>query len=501
MINFRHAGALVALLALALVSTVIPSRAFAQASPFALEVTNIKPAGTGNPAIPATNRIFHAYPGLEYNIRAGVIGGTYPYKFSLSNAPAGMVVNADTGEISWPNPAASAGPITLTVVDSIGASVQASWSISVHTTGFWFVNGDYTGTSTGSLTQPFKTLLELLTATQGKTGDIVYLRKSTSPYMATPYPGGGSGSFTKTMFISLGGVSQAPETMLAYPGEAPVIDLQNAYSLQVERPYFDGITIKNGADWIIIAKSGASYKTLRRMTLAGVHSTYAINDNQGGYFVYDEGTGYYDVLQDNDISGFVGAGGIGSLYNLSKILIENNHTHDGGAAGLTPFAGPIGLKHSIINWTMRGNIMDIPAGGRRLELYDMSSGGHPCDFSYNLLKRADSGLVMQWYDPDNAYVYRNTIIGDISFVLPDVSSAIESSTGPFYFKNNVIQGTLTYATYVTEQNDLKGSFTAGFVDSRGNLTGSYVQYLGLRGYQLGSSTAKTPVNPGSFLVK
>ena len=72
----------------------------ATAALFPLEITNIKASGTGTPAIPSTNRIFRAYPGIEYNIRAAVIGGDYPYTYELSGQPSGMTINSRTGEIS-----------------------------------------------------------------------------------------------------------------------------------------------------------------------------------------------------------------------------------------------------------------------------------------------------------------------------------------------------------------------------------------------------------------
>src|SRR5688572_17024316 len=68
--------------------------ASAQAANYPLELVSPRAAGSspssGQPAISANNRIFWAYPGIEYNIRATVIGGKYPYRFALSNAPTGM---------------------------------------------------------------------------------------------------------------------------------------------------------------------------------------------------------------------------------------------------------------------------------------------------------------------------------------------------------------------------------------------------------------------------
>jgi hypothetical protein len=53
------------------------------AANYPLEIINIKPSGTGNPVISDYNRIFRAYPSLEYNIKAAVIGGMYPFIIHL----------------------------------------------------------------------------------------------------------------------------------------------------------------------------------------------------------------------------------------------------------------------------------------------------------------------------------------------------------------------------------------------------------------------------------
>jgi hypothetical protein len=456
----------------------------AQSSPYALEILNIKPAGTGNPPIPASNRIFHAYPGIEYNIRAAVIGGVYPYTFSLSGAPAGMTINPNTGEISWPNPTSDAGPITLTVRDSTGRTVQTSWSISVHTSGFWFVDGDYTGVSTGSITQPFKTLNELVQATDGRPNDIVYIRESARPYTVVNYPSGPKPSLDGdgSLYINVseyGGTNSA-ETWLAYPGEQPVIDLQNKFFLRTDRPYFDGLTILNGREYSLKTLGGTHYKTIRRSKWIGVEGATSTNRNQGFVFAIRQGDGYNFVIQDNEWSRFKGAQAIGSLYRTHKTLIENNHIFDGGQSGLHSFTTQIGLKETCLNATIRANFIEIPADANGMEIYNYASDEGALDFSYNRIIRATPGVALKFWDPEDAYIYRNTIVGDIDFT---PGSGPEASQGPIYLFNNVIQGSLSDATYVTLRDNLMGG--SGLVDSRGNLTSAYAQYRGSRGYEIG----------------
>jgi hypothetical protein len=476
------------------------SWALAQSSPYALEVLNIKPAGSGSPAIPATNRIFHAYPGIEYNIRAAVIGGTYPYTFSLSGQPSGMTVNASTGEVSWPSPSANSGTITLTVRDAKGTSVQASWQVSVHTSGFWFVDGDYTGTSTGSISQPFKTLNEVVVGTDGRPGDIVYLRDSARPYTVVNYPSGAKPSLDAagSLYINVGeyGGADSAETWLAYPNEKPVIDLQGRNFLRTDRPYFDGLTIRNGLEYSLKTLGGSHYKTIRRTKWDGVVSSTSTNRNQGFVFAIHEGVGYNFVLQDNEWTANTGAQAIGSLYYCNKLLVENNYFHDGGYSGLHSFTTHIGLKETNLNATIRGNNIQIPSGGGHLELYNYAADGGALDFSYNRVIRATSGLAVKFYDPANVYFYRNTIVGNVDFT---PGSGPEASTGPYYLENNVIQGSLSDVSYVTQKDNLTGSFTGGLVDSAGNLTSSFLQYRGTRGYQLGAGGI-IPMAPTSLSV-
>lgn len=468
------------------VALAIAGSGYYPASPFALEVLNIKPAGTGTPVLPSTNRIFHAYPGLPYQIRAGVRGGKYPYTFALSNAPPGMTVNR-YGTIDWPNPTSDAGPITLTVTDQDGAQATGQWSISVHTSGFWFVNGDYVGTSTGSITQPFKTMNEMAAATQGHPTDIVYIRQTASPYTPGKYPANGITDFTAESFhLNYYSVVSAPETLLAYPGESPVLDFQNLYYLTTTGPYLDGITLRNGKDYLLQSSSIKNYQTVRRCVFDTVSPSVAINNNQGGWFVSSDGQGYFLLLQDNEMKNFLGAEGVGSFYAIDGFLGEDNYTHDGGLPGLVPYATPIGLKNRVTNWTLRRNTLLIPTGARRWELYDSQSGGTPFDLSYNLVISESNADIIEITDPDNGYIYRNTVLGNIVFTPPN-GDPDHSSSGPFLLTSNVIQGLLvnTAGSNVTEVNNLRGAWGAGFVDVNGLLTGAYrAQYLYQVGHEL-----------------
>ncbi len=138
-----------------------------------LEIIAPKEAGTGNPALNENARYFRAYPGIEYKIKAAVIGGKYPYIYSLSNAPESMTIDRKSGTIIWANPQASAQNIGLTVTDANGNSVQSSWSINVTSDSFIFVDacarrGD------GTISNPFNSIEDFLALDSSYVSDIVY---------------------------------------------------------------------------------------------------------------------------------------------------------------------------------------------------------------------------------------------------------------------------------------------------------------------------------------
>lgn len=461
---------------------------FLVASPFDLEVMNIKPAGTGDPAIPASNRIFHAYPGIEYNIRAAVRGGTYPYTFALSGQPAGMTINANTGEISWPDPDEDTGTITLTVTDSASDQVTADWEIGVHTSGFWFVDGDYGGTSTGTITQPFKTLLELVENTQGNTGDIVYLLEATNPYTVEEYPASGEPGYDAAfhLYAQANSFARAPHTILGYPGGRPIIDLESLNNIRCDRPYFYNVEIRDALNWAFTAQAGtSSYTTLREVFFNGITCNSGVNNNQGLFFSLNDGDGYYFVCQDCEQTGFVGAEGIGSLYSMHEHLIEGLYSHDGGQAGLHAFTTPIGIKVTNFNSTVRGCRIFLPDGVTAFGMYNAGAGDGAHDFCFNKVISATNQLALEWFAPQNVKCYRNTFVGNLLFNPYNAGDPTHTSAGPHDFRYNIRQGTMTNATYVTESDSLTGAFGAGFVDANGDLQGEYTQYVGQYGAQLG----------------
>lgn len=472
-----------------------------------LEIINIKPAGTGTPAISPNHRIFRAYPGLEYNVRAAVIGGMYPYKFSLSNAPSGMVIDENTGVIRWPNPQASAQTIRLTVKDSEGQTISSTWSINVTTRGFIFVDASYRGTEAGTLSQPYNSVQDLLNLS-GRESDIVYFRGGTYPvpiFHSDYGPGYG---------CSLSYAGGKPHIWIGYPGESVIIDMDQHYFCtghETTPYYFGNLRFYNFYEYGFAASSRSNYATFYRCEFDTLTTGRTVNGNQGFYFTFAEGTGNYLVFQDCEFHDYTGTSGIGSLYCQNKILIEGCRFYNQYMGG-SYICTAIAAKSSITNSTIRANKAVISEGSvlgagmngafTRTEGYSFSDNNEIC---FNYFVNNSGGLVHKFNNNGNqlsTYYYRNTCVGGISM---NYINADGYTNGPFIFDKNVIinnESGLSYhytcgsnpQNYVTFTNNLTGLPSSGIIDSNGNLTNNYSQYTGFRGWQTGDEEGSSDIS-------
>ena len=491
---------------------------------FPLEITNIKPAGTGNPAIPSTNRIFRAYPGIEYNIRAAVIGGVYPYTYSLSKAPSGMTINADTGEISWPNPQADSGSITLTVKDSEDTTVTTNWAISVSTNGFLFVNASYSSNETGSITQPYKSLINMLNGTNSSNEtDIVYFRDGNYQLAAFNATGGAVSDITGKLITKIIGW---PYTWIGYPNETVNIDADKRL-IRSHKVYFDNLNLTNFSDYGITLQSEFSYNTIRRCNWSHLVNVRSSNNNQGFIFTWNGGDGYFFVIQDNSFSHWAGASAIGSLYCTQKVLIEDNYIHSTDGGGMNGINNGISPKYHTDYITIRSNIVRMASGSPFATAPNSGMiGSSNLEICHNFFEQSSGSRALvhlfnaEGYEAirvmNNLFYHHNTAIGNI------VLRFIEG--GPYNFYNNVIINPKTdYAgnwhsvdhfsypwyidmnthpeNYINDVNNLKGTAEDNIVDANGNLTTAYSSYADTHGHNSTGSTtppASKPKAPSEF---
>lgn len=492
----------------------IPSICFGYGNNQPLSVLNIKPAGTGTPALSATARIFRAYPGIEYNIRAAVVGGQYPYTYQLSNAPTGMAVN-NKGVISWPNPQISASNISLRVTDQDGDYVDATWGITVTTSGFLFVDDDAGATQDGTIDHPYGSIQDILNLS-GHESDIVYYRAGTYTVpVFHPHTGG------STVGCNLGYDGGRARQWINYPSESVTIDMDDHVlegGVEIATPlYFDGLHFTNANNHAFRVRSGFDYVTFLRCELSNLtNDNPSYNANQGFYFSTENDVGHYLIFQDCEIHDYTDAAGIGSLYKQHDFLIEDTAFYNQFQT-INSICVAVAAKTGIQNFTLRHNEFNINKGnaiGHPINSCFSGIGGEPSTYSrnieicYNLFNGSGTGFVHAFNTHGammDTWYYRNTLIGDMYFKYLDLarSGGYPEDNGPFYIENNVIINALAGWSYDddcgpdpvsnigVDVDNLKGISSDNIIDVNGDLTTAYISYLGIVGWQIEDVTPAT----------
>jgi hypothetical protein len=482
-------------------NTVEPSR-------YPLELVSPREAGTlpstdeGTPAMPSGHRIFKAYPGLPYEVRAVVIGGAYPYRYSISDEPDGMTIDRDTGVIAWPAPSEGTVTPTITVVDGEGTEVSAPWTIEVGADGFRFVDANAGNDgNAGTQDAPWQTLAGV--QANSTAGEIVYLRGGTYDTQNMPVDSEG----TTWARVEFGGQVHSVQ-WLAYPGEAPVID--NGYSLGAENSrfirfsgsethpvYLDGLEITNAWDKGIQFGSGTDYAVFWRLDIHGVAEAIDGSNSAGIMTLASYGDpSWYVAYQDSDFHDnapggikqyshrkllwedlmFRASGGGPDLkssvprFEVRRCTFADNGAHHGGVEGTDSYCGLFG------NMAGDDGPNEQATGEIRYNL--MLCGDAPNMWAMDVNQDGMAGEI---------HLYRNTFVGTVRVRNTD------SVDGPFNFEHNVIvnsnEGTdhVTFEsvedpTRVTFSENISGTPADAIVDADGELQGAYVEHVGSRGH-------------------
>lgn len=470
-------------------------------------LTVLYPRATGNgglgsgTGLESSHRIYKAYPGLEYNIRAAVVGGSYPYTFALSNAPSGMTIDANTGEISWPDPDTTATDIVMTVTDSEDAEATGTWTVTVGTSGFVFVDAAAGTNGSGTLASPFNSLVNLKA---GGGTNIAYFRAGT--YVPVYDYGTEGGNHFASMFFG----ATHPTQWLAYPGETVEIDEQDAeYCIEFgARPYCDGIGFINSYCKAVMISYYTKYGMVFRRCNFETQSTGEGGHNSGFVNVRNNDDQTYprcgSVFQDCTFTDLNGETCALKMYGMDHALIEDNVFSDSA----TNSEGCIAMKNAVPDITIRNNTalltMGQPLVGGNMNhnsSYTYNAcGGEVC---YNNIKYGGtvdslSNICVHFQMPINPradfYIYRNTFNGVLTMF------GFTSSDGVVTWRHNVIvnaYGSETPWAYIYDysvsdntrgvlEDNLGSSTTTDVIDpDTGLLTGtSRTNYLGSRGHEI-----------------
>lgn len=442
-----------------------------------------------------TNRYYKAYPGLLYDVQISAIGGIYPYTYSLTTAPSGMTVDSSTGIITWSSPPASGTPydVTAAVTDSDGTTVTVSWTITVTTSGFYFidaVNGKtVAGGGTGTFANPWKEIDDWYLgswADSTYSGSFLYWRTGTYA------PEDSSG--VNSTYLSFS--SYKPLVWLAYPGDSPVLNFATRYInvSSVDNFYidgFEGTPFSNGSGtgpYGINISSLSNDIVFRNLNFHNM-TTGGIGWNSSMIFATaNAGLGKYWTIIDNTFSNvaFPGYGVLG--YCCEKIAVDRNTCTDFTDSS----CHVIGPKEATSKWFIRDNDIDIAAGDAIWIFGAERDGGNlrttfDMEVCYNRVK---SGGNAFWAGQSSALsmgllnMRRNTLEGTVLF-----SRLRTDVTGPAYFDRDVIINSTSGITYgdstatAIASDLLTGNAADAIVDSNGHLTASYSAYLGTHGHQ------------------
>jgi hypothetical protein len=407
------------------------------------------------PNLGLQNRFYKAYPGLEYNVRLAVIGGAYPYTFELSEGPPDMTMDT-RGEITWPTPTEAGSPHTVSarVTDVFGSSTEVSWTITVTTAGFRFIDAN-NGTAaseggTGAIDNPWRSMFDMY---EGNDYDAKYRDSYRDEFVYWR-----AGTYTLDAYVEnctatcrVPFSNGKPLVWLAYPGETPVFDLNSVdndahISIYggVDHTYFDSLEFNlndNTRGMGITIAGWGNHVTFRRNRMYGLVGGWIGGNNSLIFITREDTAGEFFSLQDNvwsDVDGGYGLLG----YSSGKVLVENNDARriDGH---------PIGPKEGTPMWTIRGNILadneqtsinlqysnshGIPSGDLEICFNTVLEGGG--------MVRINSNHTLEGLP---VYVYRNTFMADI-----------------------------VDASRLVSEGNLVGTLADSIVDADGHLQGTY----------------------------
>ncbi|MFZ5469125.1 MAG: hypothetical protein ACOZIN_06750 [Myxococcota bacterium] len=513
---------------LLLVFLSIPSTG--QAGNFPFEIVH---PHTGDTAVVRHTK---AYPGLEYYLEPVAIGGDWPWTAALTNAPAGMTVASEidplTGMpkivIRWPNPTTAGSPhnVTLQMWDSdtdgagpndIRETDTVSWTVTVTTDGFLFldaVNGN--DSNPGTPASPKRTINGFFLGSNGDStyaDYFVYFRAGTYTWVGVP--ASGSGLPRPGQQITIG--TNKPTVWLAYPGDAmPVVDYgynEGAGSapvfVQMDDPYIDGLHFTNSINHFF--RGFSPYARVLRSKFSnlgpgadGFNSSGIMSVNTGCTpAVYPNITGCheYGAITTSEFTDFENASAI-KIYSLKYFAFQLNKVHNFFGTEVEGIALKGGVMYhmdvtgnhvyGVVDRAMNGNWQDIHKGDFRFNRFHDNGGPR-------------SWFVNQGGSATEIWMYRNTILGRVQ-----VANVDEVTDGPFTFSNNVFVNEFsgTPAGSHIEHNNVtqpgrviisaspNGNLACfgadACTDADGNLVGTYTQYLGQKGFEVGPSSPGSP---------
>lgn len=463
------------------------------------------------PNLSTANRYYKAYPGLEYKVPIGVLGGAYPFTYELMTAPNGMIIDSKSGVITWQNPTQSGSPhqVSVRVTDYEQNTVTISWPITVTTSGFVFldsVNGSHT--ATGTINDPLRNMVDIGGSTyddirDGRYNDyFIYFRNGTYD------PAGYLNNSGQQIQLEWRG-SYKPNVWLEYPGETVIIDhdrtASGAFLDMIDSDnndiYIHGIRFQDMLNHAIrMLGNRQVFFECEFENLGpgqdGANSSFLMFSTSGGTGGQD-----YPFIKNCRFNN-LNTGAFIKLYSTWKILIEGNTFSNGSGSPLEGVASKAYNTRVDIRANIFDNIREHVIAGN----WNTDSG---LEIRFNNVKNANNNysssihgaLTANYHDTAGvAFIHHNTFDGTVTVKWGTTGD------GPFHFYNNVIvnQNSGVSGSHInlysvddpsrvvigSGQNiNLVGYPDANIIDSNGSLASAYSSYGGTHGHEARSIPA------------
>lgn len=283
----------------------------------------------------------NAYPGIAWSTHVVIMGGAYPFRFELLQAPAGMTIGNDSGAnygvIHWPDPQVGSYTVRARVFDqdryrsaSASQPLDLSFTLTVSANRFVFIDPIHGQDSNpGTLQAPLRRIAALHQGDSNQalfSGKNVYLRAGTHPL------DGMSTNFNNYAMFE----GKAPNVFIGYPGETAVLSLyQGSFRGRTATDFMlKDLTIEHanadGVDQRYFAGVEAQQRnSFHRVVFRDYKMGTTEGENPSMVFYYSGGAGssphQHVSFHHCEFTG--GMGAISTTYGVEHFSFQHNRLH------------------------------------------------------------------------------------------------------------------------------------------------------------------------------
>jgi Putative Ig domain len=359
--------------------------------------------------------------------------------WQLINAPSGMNINSE-GLVSWTPSSAQVGnySITIRLTRNDGVVRERTFSLSVNTSDFVFVSTQGSDSNSGTISSPYRTILQAMNSIANGNGKTIYIRGGT--YQETY---NWEANEVYSPFRSKNFSSADPLEIRGYPGESAILNCNLSghgfWFFRTSYALLNNITVINArADERAGILSSESDNIVIRDTVVR-DSNWSRNTNCTGYNIE-----HGNVVLDRAI-GYNNKDTTSDHWNSSNFLFYLGKPSAGDAI-------------YVLNSKSWGSVVGFKvkhAGQKKLIIHNSESFGN--EYAYALGSENSSlrhsvafnnniGVFLGMADP-NAYTDGPALVEQNTFVNLS-GAAIDIQTGYLYgseIKKNAIVNTLSAA--------------------------------------------------------